>query len=711
MNMHLDFLVDLLLPKLTGDSSELLNWIFFFLIFAGFFCALFRLLFLCFKQEQLLNKILSNLESESVTSVAINRLEIKERFSNSNLILSSTWHAFDSNLLTHTHDLAGNAIEPQLRNPMMAEDFFNHESLQISIGRSRLLAAAPAILAGVGVLGTFVGLLMGLVDLSGLKAVDMTGPTDLVSRNQLAGQLTTGIFGMIAGAATAFKTSVWGVMTSLIVNLAEKFIDGRLHNLLNRVQNRIDDLYCHIDLNEYLQSIEKSTRNSSLVISTLAEKIGDKMQESMERAGQTISQSLEASLLKIMTPALEKLANIAQDQVQKASASSQDQLEKLLLSFQQELEKAGKKQGDSIAQATDAMMLATEDMANKFGEISHELSASMKNMADGYAQSAKSVELSLKAQSETNAKLAETSAKDTETLFTDLSEMVMGLTDTIKQQMEEQRIANLDHKAALKAQIDEILTATNENIDLMQRSLSEKLQEEKSFTEVRNQEFVETVKQLHSMLDNVQMTFNQGNEAQLTNNQQLVADLQKLSTSFENLGQANERASIHLGEAATALNSTTVTFNSVSESIKGTIQRMSETVSETIRKVSEICNASEGNVELLTNSAKQLQETLAKMELVSEAISQAADQSDRSFTTLTDQFRSMMEVMRHQSEQFAEDLATQMEQYHDALTTNMDNRMNVWNEQTANYTEQMTDAIESIRIFVEEMDSRSNKRY
>ncbi len=73
--------------------------------------------------------------------------------------------------------------------------------------RSRLIPAGAAILTGLGVLGTFAGLLLGL---SGLQ---LDGNME---------RLQAEIRQVAQGASVAFETSVWGVSLSLVLTLLEK---------------------------------------------------------------------------------------------------------------------------------------------------------------------------------------------------------------------------------------------------------------------------------------------------------------------------------------------------------------------------------------------------------------------------------------------------------------------------------------------------------
>ncbi|MEN1451253.1 anti-phage ZorAB system protein ZorA, partial [Pseudomonas aeruginosa] len=97
---------------------------------------------------------------------------------------------------------------------------------------SRLLAAAPSFLVAIGVLGTFVGLTVGLEGL--------VGTSDEIEA------LKGGINKLISGAAVAFMTSVWGVFFSLLLNFVEKMFERSALGQIQQLQHDIDFLYPRI---------------------------------------------------------------------------------------------------------------------------------------------------------------------------------------------------------------------------------------------------------------------------------------------------------------------------------------------------------------------------------------------------------------------------------------------------------------------------------
>ena len=87
-----------------------------------------------------------------------------------------------------------------------ANEFFNSKSLFLNNANLSLIHAGPNILTGLGVLGTFVGLTMGISDFN-------TESTESIKSS---------IQMLLSGMGSAFATSIWGMALSLILTYVEK---------------------------------------------------------------------------------------------------------------------------------------------------------------------------------------------------------------------------------------------------------------------------------------------------------------------------------------------------------------------------------------------------------------------------------------------------------------------------------------------------------
>lgn len=335
-----------LMPSLTAltstdfSNSEVLTaWIVFILlaVFAISVCYLMSSFIKAYLSISLLQRALKDL---SPSQVAANRRNILEELQSSKR-LHATWEAFDHYLIEHD--------EPsKVFSPYGAHYFFNNTTLSAGIADNKFLLGVSSFLTAIGVIGTFVGLQIGL---SSLAPTSEGAPS--------ADVLREGIFGMIGGASVAFMTSVWGLVTSLAFNMLEKFVSSTLKGMISRLQSRIDILIPIATTASSLSIIATNTQNTAEKVALLDEKIADRLQTVMETTTASISQGIS----NVLGPAMEQLN-------QTATNGSTQVMEALVGQFMDSASSAGEQQ-------REMMNLATSQMASVTSGLNESLSATV----------------------------------------------------------------------------------------------------------------------------------------------------------------------------------------------------------------------------------------------------------------------------------------------------------------------------------------------
>lgn len=312
------------LGSIPETSDQLSGYFVVFLIgtFIFFVLVSFKALFGARKKIVWLEKILANETSQTVVK---NRQNLREQANKVKHNAGHLWKEFDETLIEA--EIGGTV---HLHNIYDADHFFNTSTLAAGVTESRMLAAVPGFLTAFGVIGTFVGLQLGL---SGLHIGNGISVNDMKD----------GLENVIGGATIAFTTSVWGVFLSVLFNFIEKVLERQARGWIDRVQTRIDELFPRFSAESQLQRIAYDGTQSREALQGLAEQIGQKMQESLLEATAGIQNGLETSLEKIMAPAIDKLVGETTDGNQKA-------LEQLVENF---LSRFGE-QGEFQRQAMDA---------------------------------------------------------------------------------------------------------------------------------------------------------------------------------------------------------------------------------------------------------------------------------------------------------------------------------------------------------------------
>jgi ABC-type transporter Mla subunit MlaD len=294
------------------------------------------------RARQRISAISSLISSQTRADLAENRQETLEKaLSLKTKEAGNLWREFDESLVFSSD-------QKFLFNTLDAEHFFNSQSLAHGLTSSRLLAATPSFLTAIGVLGTFIGLTLGLNQLQ-INSSDVSS-------------LKEGVSMMINGASVAFMTSVWGVGLSLVVNFVEKLIERWVLGHVTTLQHKIDYLYPRIPAEQTLVHIADSSRESKEALQELHERIGDRLQETIEGISASLQEAIAESLQQVVSPALKSISD-------NASEKSTEVLEKLIQDFMDGVNSAGKVQGDLLENAASSVTNAVGDLGQRMDTL------------------------------------------------------------------------------------------------------------------------------------------------------------------------------------------------------------------------------------------------------------------------------------------------------------------------------------------------------
>ena len=582
---------------------------------SAFFVAVLLLVFAIFivisigalhKSQQRIGWLKKLLVNETSQTVVKSRQNLIEQANMAQHEAGHLWKEFDETLIEAE---IGDNIH--LHNIYDSSHFFNSSSLAEGITESRMLAAVPGFLTALGVIGTFVGLQLGLSELN-------------IGNNVEIKVMKEGLAHVIGGAKIAFMSSVWGVSLSVIFNVFEKWLERKARINLHKLQTRIDELFPRFSAESQLQRIANDGAQSRESLQGLAEHIGQKLQESLLEATTGIQKGLEASLEKIMGPAINKLVDETTDGNQKA-------LENLVESF---LDRFGE-QGESQRQAMDTASQGVGDALS-----------TMNTTLDGFVRH---LEQNQTAASEREVKLTETISIQVDGLVSQNKEHERMLTEFVETQfsgitknIEQSRHTQEEREKHLSESFQHAINGVEQNMQKHTSATSELIvqgkglqqQVETSLTNYKSiaehvqlgaMELQDAAKQLREYGDGVRQSSQQlggvikdaanttadlAEENRKTSSavgqvyQKLSADIEKLQTIVSNLGSVVETADS--------------TFNHLEEhqqsylgALKANVTSLAEQMTQLLSDYAEQANAQTAShlnlwAEHTTNYAQQM---------------------------------------------------------------------------------------------------------
>jgi DNA anti-recombination protein RmuC len=250
------------------------------------------------------------------------------------------WREFDESLVESPSG-------DELWNTIDADYFFNAGSIARTLVENRIFMAAPAVLTALGVLGTFVGLVIGL---SGLQ-ID-TASTDEADITAL----TAGIEGLIGSAALAFVSSLAGVLASIVVNLLEKGFELSVRGRIQRLQSKIDALFPRHAPEHSLVRIMAASEQSQESLLVLHERIGAQLEATVKGVSEQLQEALIMAIEKAMEPALSRA-------IDQTAEQSTQVLGTLVEKFGEHFSRLGETQAKKLDEASHGVVAAVEAMA------------------------------------------------------------------------------------------------------------------------------------------------------------------------------------------------------------------------------------------------------------------------------------------------------------------------------------------------------------
>lgn len=503
----------------SGHTNGISAW-FWLLIAFVFIISVINLLRHYRRFRARMQGVRSLVEGQTKESLAMARRETLQKAEELDAPnIGMLWREFDESLVVSSD-------HKQLFNTLDAEHFFNPRTLAPGLTASRLLAAAPSFLVAIGVLGTFVGLTIGLEGL--------VGTSDEIET------LKGGIDKLISGAAVAFMTSVWGVAFSLALNFIEKMLERKALNEITGLQHTIDALYPRIPAEQSLVHIAEYGKESKEALQELHERIGDRLQETLNGMSEAMQTALADTLNNIMGPAIKTL-------VDSSSQQSSQVMERLVGGFMEGMTSAGREQGQLMQQAAADVNSAVGQMTERLNQLFHTLS-------DQQSQQLESTQAQSRRFEEQLQRLSSNADSRQQEMDSRFRELMGGLT----MQLEEQLGAAARRDDARQAQFERLLGESSSSQSALLEKLSTTTQSQLSaVVEAGNQRQAALEQMFSGLMSNLSAQLNgQMNAAEereqaraARHEQQQAAALAQQQQLLGSLGQTSERQIAAISEA------------------------------------------------------------------------------------------------------------------------------------------------------------------
>ncbi len=449
--------------------------------------------------------------------------EFKKAFSNDRR-LAHLWKEYQDSLHTQSEARDGQVVTLAVRATVPAELYFNSQYVVDSRLRTEFFKHLPGLFTGIGIIGTFTGLIEGL---------------RLFKVSENAVTVRTSLETLMHSVSDAFLISAAAITSAMVVTFVEKLLLASLYRRTEAIAHSIDAQFEAGAGEEYLsrlvQASEESASQSKILKDALVSELGDLLRE-LTSAQIAASREQQSHLAERMTETSLQQVEASRQDNQALGATIAESIQKSLQEPMQTIAETVKAaSGDQSASA--GRML--QDVMTSFSQRLNDLFGNqISGLSDLNQQTARSIQ---------------DAVSTLQTLVTNLEESSRRSTDTMAERM---------------AQAIEKMEARQESMNLESQAFVEQIRQlvasSQSETNVKLQATLEAIgtqvaNMLATLSESQKQVFEGNRSREETMADRAQSAVSSMSESVEGAIKEMSAASTQMAQNVAALTHTTTT--------------------------------------------------------------------------------------------------------------------------------------------------------
>lgn len=378
-----------------------------------------------------------------------------------NSFVAEAWGKYKKNLARSKDE---NLV--RIYSTVEAGEYFNIPAFTGSL-YTHFYSGMAGVFTGIGILGTFVGLTIGLIGIN-------TSST---------AALQSGISVLLSGMTTAFWTSVVGISLGLIFNIVYSIILKRVTATVQTVAAHFERIFTRRTVEEILMEQSSEAQAQTAILSRLgtdmASALCDRLPDVLEGIADKLNDSLKGDLqqkfdlllnelhqlnsgaitavadsfnsgageqiagfaktLETLSDGMEEILRKSQETSQDVNAQIQETLQQMLQELQTSMSDNLSRQKEGMTEAVSQNQLMMEEMR----ETMKRMSESMEELAN---KSHSSIETAAREMAE-NAKMQSDEARKSAQAMSESTEQTLA---ALEQKISQMQQAMADHENALR---------------------------------------------------------------------------------------------------------------------------------------------------------------------------------------------------------------------------------------------------------------------
>lgn len=271
--------------------------------------------------------------SKALRTIKADQLSVLEQIFQPDVALHHLWKEFRDTLHPQREERSGQLVIVAHRATAPADTFFNSQNVVDGRLRTEFFKHLPGVFTGIGIIGTFAGLI------AGLQSFEV--PDD-PARVRASLEL------LLAGVFEAFVVSASAIGLAMLVTLVEKLLLATLYRQTDAIAQRLDGLFAMGAGEEYLARLVSASEDSAAQAKILKDAlVGDlkvMLQEMTERqiaaqraSNEDLSRSIRNGIVTGLQEPLTEIGNVVKQAAGDQSANVAKLLADVLASFSERL--------------------------------------------------------------------------------------------------------------------------------------------------------------------------------------------------------------------------------------------------------------------------------------------------------------------------------------------------------------------------------------
>lgn len=267
-----------------------------------------------------LQKVLSDIESLDAKAPPT---EFKKLFMR-DLPLAHLWAEYQGSLYTQQEERDGLMQAVAFQSTVAAETYFNEQYVVDSRLRTEFFKHVPGIFTGLGIIGTFTGLIEGL---------------RLFQVSENAATVRASLESLMHSVGEAFLISAAAIAAAMAVTFLEKFLLAALYRKTEAIAHKIDARFDAAEagyISRLVEASETSASHSKILKDALVKELGDILREltasqlsTRQQFHAQLAQSIEESTNRQVAAAREDnqvLGDVIADSIEKSLKAPLDKI-------------------------------------------------------------------------------------------------------------------------------------------------------------------------------------------------------------------------------------------------------------------------------------------------------------------------------------------------------------------------------------------------